>query len=270
MASLSEPRPAMMLEEGKEEDVVLETSSVRKTFGGVVAVDDVSIQVKKGTITMIIGPNGSGKTTLINVISGFYLPDRGRVYYKNIDITGMPPHKIFELGLVRTFQIPRLFHNLTVLENMLVAYPGNPGENIGVSLAKKRWSKVEEEVVEKAFRLLKFFNLDHLWDSPASNLSGGQMKLLDVARTLMSGAETMLMDEPIAGVNPALAHEIFSYLVKLKNEMKITFLIIEHRLEIATRYVDWVYAMARGRIISQGKPKQVLEDPLVIESYLEG
>ncbi len=219
---------------------------------------------------MLIGPNGSGKTTLLNIISGFIKPDSGRIFYKNIDITNKPPHERNKLGLVRTFQTPRPFENLTVLENMLVAAKGNPGESILKSLWRRIWVRREEELIKKAESILRDLELHHLMYEKASSLSGGQLKLLEVGRALMNEADTILMDEPIAGVNPKLAHKILYTIRRLIENKKITFLIIEHRLDIALRYVDHVYAMSRGRVISEGKPEQVVKDPLVIESYLAG
>jgi len=248
--------------------VILKVEGVRKTFGGLVALDNVSLDINEKMITMLIGPNGSGKTTLINVITGFYKPDRGRVFYNGINITGKPPHEVYRLGLVRTFQIPIPFQRLTVLENLLAAYRGNPGESILNAPFRFRWKKVEEEAVEKAFDVMKHLKLAHLWDSRAYALSGGQMKLLEIGRALMSGAKMIMMDEPIAGINPALAHEIFEHMQNLRDKLGITFLIIEHRLEIALKYTDYVYALANGRLVAEGKPEAVMADARVIESYL--
>jgi len=253
-----------------EPDVILETRGVRKTFGGLVAVDNVSIRVRRAKLTLLIGPNGSGKTTLLNVISGFYKPDAGRVIFEGRDVTGWPPHRLYHLGLARTFQVPQPFPKLTVLENVLLAARGHPGESFAAPLQKRSWLRVEEELVERAFEVLRLVNLIHLWDHPAGMLSGGQMKLLEIARTLMSGAKLLLMDEPIAGVNPTLAHTILRFITRLKEEQGITFFIIEHRLDIAMQYVDYVYAMARGRVIAEGRPEEVVSNPLVIDSYLGG
>jgi branched-chain amino acid transport system ATP-binding protein len=247
---------------------VLTVEGVRKTFGGLVALDDVNINVKRGLITMLIGPNGSGKTTLINCVTGFYKPDRGRVWFEDKEITGWPPHKVYDLGLVRTFQIPQPFQNLTVLENMLTAYRGNPGESFIKALFRKAWVSEEEKATEMAFKFLELLNLSHMWNRPATHLSGGQMKLIEAGRAIMSGAKMILMDEPASGIYPKLAHEVFSQFTEMKNKLGVTFLIIEHRLELILPYVDYVYAMARGKIISEGEPKKVLSDPAVIESYL--
>ncbi len=254
----------------KAEDSQLLVKGIKKSFGGVKALDGVDLTVPKEKLTMIIGPNGSGKTTLLNVISGFLKPEEGRVFYRNNDITGLPPHIVNKLGIVRTFQIPNPFTNLTVLENMLVSSRLNPGESFSRAPIRRAWLKFEKRDYEKALTILKDLRLDHLAHERANALSGGQMKLLEIGRALMNDADTILMDEPAAGVNPTLAHNIFTKIKQLIRERGLTFLIIEHRLDIALQYVDYVYAMARGRVISHGKPEEVVNDPLVVESYLSG
>ena len=238
--------------------------SVSKSFGGVVALRNVSMSVRERSVTLVIGPNGSGKSTLLNIVSGIYQPDSGRVYIFDVDVTDWPPHERARLGVARTFQNPRIFPRLTVLENMLVAGYG------GRLLPGRDWRRVEGELVERAFSILKALKLDHLWDMPASKLSGGQAKLLELGRALMRGARLLLMDEPLAGVNPALAHEIMSGLLRLRDRLGITMLIIEHRLDIVTGYVDYVYAMANGQVIAEGSADQVMKHPAVIEAYLGG
>jgi branched-chain amino acid transport system ATP-binding protein len=247
---------------------LLTINNLRKTFGGLVALDNLSISVDKQLVTMLIGPNGSGKTTLINCVTGFYKPDSGTVSFKNKDITNWLPHKIYGEGLVRTFQIPQPFTNLTVLENLLTAYRGNPGESFFKAPFKRTWKEVEEEATEKAFRFLELLDLDHMWNRPATHLSGGQMKLVEAGRSIISGAEMILMDEPAAGLFPKLAHEVFEYLTLMKSKFGVTFLIVEHRLELALPYVDHVIAMANGRVIAEGVPEECLNDPAVIECYL--
>lgn len=249
---------------------VLAVKEVRKTFGGLIALDNINMDIRKGMITMLIGPNGSGKTTLINVISGFYKPDKGRVWFDGKEITGWSPPRVYKEGVVRTFQIPQPFQKLTILENLLVAYRGNPGESFLRAPLKRLWSGEEEKATEMSFNFLKLLNLNHMWDRPATHLSGGQMKLLEAGRAIMSGAKMILMDEPASGIYPKLAHEIFYYLTEMKKKLGVSFLIIEHRIELVLPYVDQVYAMARGKIVSNGEPKKVLSDPAVIESYLGG
>ena len=251
-------------------DAILETRGVRKSFGALVAVNDVSIQVPRQKITIIIGPNGSGKTTLINVISGVYKPEKGQIIFDGQDITGLPPHEIYRLGLVRTFQIPALWHRLTVLENMLAAAKDHPGEKWRYAPLKGKWRDYEESLVEKAFKILDFLGILKLWNRRSGELSGGQLRLLEVGRALMVDARMILMDEPLASLNPVIAREICEHLTRLRDELGITFLLIEHRLDIALDYVDHAYAMHRGRIIASGTPEEVVSNPAVIESYLGG
>ncbi|HDI01648.1 MAG TPA: ABC transporter ATP-binding protein [Candidatus Bathyarchaeota archaeon] len=249
-------------------DVILHTEGLRKAFGGLVALDNVSIDVERGSVTLMMGPNGAGKTTFLRVVCGMYKPDAGTVVFDGHDITGLKPHEIYKLGLVKTFQIPLPFVKLTVLENLLVAARDNPGEGILKAPFRRAWLKKEEELVEKAFKLLELLKLDHLWDHPSYGLSGGQMKLLEIGRALMTDAKMVMMDEPISGVNPVLAHEIFSRLLKLRKELNVTFFIIEHRLEIALKYVDYVYVLDRGHLLTEGRPEEVIDDPRVVEAYL--
>ncbi len=248
--------------------LAIELQNVSKHFGNLRAVDDVSVGVDEKSLTILIGPNGSGKTTLINTIAGFYRADSGKVLFMGKDITKLPPHKIYRLGVARTFQIPSLFWKLTVLENVMVATQGNPGESFLRSLMKRSWMKKEAETAEEAFKILGLVGLYEIWDKPAESLSGGQMKLLEIGRGLMSGAKILLLDEPISGVNPKLAHEIFEKLVSLRADLGLTFFIIEHRLDIAMKYVDSVVAMAFGKVIATGKPDVVMTDPKLIEAYL--
>ncbi len=249
-------------------DTMLETLKLTKRFGALRAVDSVDMAFPKEKITLLIGPNGSGKTTLINCVSGFYRPDEGRVRYGGEDITGKAPHEIVKKGLVRTFQIPLPLYKLTVLENLLIGYQNNPGEGVAWSLLRGRWLEKEKEAADKAFTLLSLLELDQMWNRPSQELSGGQLKLLEIGKALMTDAQTVLTDEPAGSINPVLAHDFFKHMVDLKNKFGLTFVMIEHRLDIATKYADYVYAMAAGKVISQGKPDEVLNDPKVIECYL--
>ena len=244
---------------------LLRTENLSKFFFSLRALDNVSLSARRNYITLVIGPNGSGKTTLINTISGFYEADGGRVLLEDRDITNKPPHEIYRFGIVRTFQIPQPLKRLTVLENLMMA-DENPGEKI-ISGLRRNWMKKEEELAEKAFRYLDFLNLDHLWNTESYKLSGGQLKLLEVGRALMRDAKVIVMDEPIAGVNPALAHSILERLRNLKN-MDVSLLVVEHRLDIVLKYVDYVYVMADGKIIAEGNGKNILSNPEVVEVYL--
>ncbi len=244
---------------------MIKVLNVTKRFGGLVALDNVSMNVRD--ITLLIGPNGSGKSTLVNVITGIYKPDSGRIYFKDMDITNLKPHERYKLGIVRTFQIPQPLKKMTVLENLLFTCQ-NPGESFIKSLIKKSWIKYEEDLIRKAFKILKFLNMENLWNYEAYKLSGGQLKLLELARAMMCDAKVILLDEPISGVAPKLAVDIFEKIRRIKEEYNISFLIIEHRLDIAMNYADYVYAIFNGKIISEGKPDEVINDNKVIEIYL--
>jgi len=243
----------------------LQTQNLSKFFDGLKALNRVNIGVEKGSITLVIGPNGSGKTTFINTVSGFYRADEGKVFFEDKDITNKPPYEISRLGIVRTFQIPQPLKKMTVLENLLIA-PEGYGENI-LNTISGRWMKKEEEIVERAFKILEFLKLDHLWDSEAQNLSGGQLKLLEVARAMMKDAKLIIMDEPIAGVNPMLSHDMLDRFVELKKR-GMSFLIVEHRLDIVLKYTDYIYVMANGSVIADGKEDDILNNPKVVEVYL--
>ena len=229
------------------------------------ALDSVSIAKPKGKITFVIGPNGSGKTTLANVISGFINADEGRILFKDQDITNKPPYEICRLGLIRTFQIPQPLRKLTVLDNLLIAKRGL-GEGVYNSL-RGRWVEEEEEFVEEAFEVLEFLELEQWWHRRAEELSGGQLKLLEVGRALMLKAELIIMDEPTAGVAPHPSRKILEKFRELAG-LGISFLIVEHRLETVAEYADYVYAMANGRVIAEGSSDEVLANPAVVDAYL--
>lgn len=245
-------------------NVELATRNLTKRFGELKALDEVSIDVK-GRITLVIGPNGSGKTTLINVVTGFLGADEGKVLFEGKEITNLPPHEIFRHGIVRTFQTSSPLRKLTVLENLLIA-EADYGESI-ISSFMRSWLKKEEELVERAFSILGFLGMEHLWNENALNLSGGQLRLLEIGRALMCRAKLVIMDEPIAGIAPSLAHSILERLRDIAG-MGVSFLIVEHRLDIVLEYVDRVYVMANGRIVAEGKGKEILENPEVVEVYL--
>ncbi len=244
--------------------MILKTFNLSKFFEGLKALDSVSISVPRESLTLIIGPNGSGKTTFINTVTGFYKADEGRVEYEGEDITNLPPHRIFKKGIVRTFQIPRPFKKLTVIENLMMPLD-NPGESIRKAIFGS-WINFEDEAVEKAYEILEFLNIDHLSFERSENLSGGQLRLLEIGRAMMADAKLIVMDEPLAGVAPALAHEILRKIRELC-ELGKTFLIVEHRLDIILDYADKVYVMGNGRVIAEGG-KEVIEKPEVVEVYL--
>jgi len=247
---------------------MLSVKEVAASFGKLRALDGVTLSVGEGSVTLLIGPNGSGKTTLVNVITGFQRPDGGHVFYGEREITGWSPQRVYRVGITRTFQVPSLFGKLTTIQNLLVADKTNPGESFLKSHIRRLWINHERETVEKASRILQTLGLAEQSDKPVSVLSGGQMKLTELGRALMSDAKLYLLDEPISGVNPTLALEIFARIVSLRKQYGVTFLIIEHRLDIALRYVDYVNVMASGKLIAAGTPTQVVSDSKVIEAYL--
>ncbi|MFN3267741.1 MAG: ABC transporter ATP-binding protein [Zestosphaera sp.] len=252
--------------------MILEVRDVAKYFGGVKALDGVSLSVPERGLVGLIGPNGSGKTTLFNVITGFYVPDRGSVLFREssdlVRIDGLNPNEVFKKGIVRTFQIPRLFNSLTVLENLLVTPLGQKGENPVKALFRNSWSAQERELAKKAIELLKAFNMLHHANSKISELSAAHIKMLETIRGLMTPAKLYLLDEPAAGVDYLMAKELFTYVRRLRDEHNLTFFIIEHRLEILMEYVDYVYVLHNGKLLSEGKPQEVISDPKVIEAYI--
>ena len=247
---------------------LLSVKEVATSFGKLRALDGVTLSVEEGSVALLIGPNGSGKTTLVNVITGFQKPDGGHIHYGGKEITGWSPQQVYRAGIARTFQVPSLFGKLTTLQNLLVADKTNPGESFLKSHLRRLWGNHEKETVEKASKTLQMLGLAEQADKPVSVLSGGQMKLAELGRALMSDAKLYLLDEPISGVNPTLALEIFSRIVDLRKQFGVTFFIIEHRLDIALRYVDYVNVMASGKLIAAGTPAVIISDPKVIEAYL--
>jgi len=247
---------------------LLLVKEVAASFGKLHALDGVTLSVEGGSVTLLIGPNGSGKSTLVNVITGFQRPDGGEVYYGEKEITGWSPQRVYRVGIARTFQVPSLFGKLTTLQNLLVADKAHPGESFLKSHLRRLWINHEKETVEKASKILQTLGLAEQRDKPASVLSGGQMKLTELGRALMSAAKLYLLDEPISGVNPTLALEIFARIVSLRKQFGVTFFIIEHRLDIALKYVDYVNVMASGKLVAAGTPTQIISDPKVIEAYL--
>ncbi|MEW6399803.1 MAG: ABC transporter ATP-binding protein [Bacillota bacterium] len=245
---------------------LLVTENLTKAFGGLVAVNQVSLAVKENSLTLLIGPNGSGKTTFINSCTGILKPESGRVLFGGQDISGWPSHRIYEVGFVRTFQIPLPFQGLTVLDNVLGAMR-NTGESPFKALLKTSWVRQEEQNVEKALDILGRVGLEEHWDKPSFTLGAAHLKMLEVARGLAAGARLIALDEPIGGVDPARADEILSYISGLK-KLGLTFLVVEHRIDIAAAYADYVYALDRGTLIAQGTPGEVLNDPRVIDVYL--
>ncbi len=248
--------------------VILEGRGVAKYFGALRAVDHIDIKFPERKLTLLIGPNGSGKTTLLNCFTGIYRLDAGQVLYGGEDITGWPPHKIARY-LARTFQIPQPFPRLTVLENLSLGTQNNPGEKVIRSFLKQRWLEQELESVQRAFDVLTLLDMDHLWDKPAAELSGGQLKLLELGRALMTGAKTILMDEPVGSINPVLAHNLFQHMINLRDRLGLSMVVVEHRLDLAVKYADYAYCLEDGKICCEGTPTEVVNNPKVIEAYTE-
>ncbi|MEE9163215.1 MAG: ABC transporter ATP-binding protein [Thermoplasmata archaeon] len=250
--------------------MLLRIDDVRKHFGGIRAVDGLTADVEEGTLVGLIGPNGSGKSTLFNVISGVYKPDGGRVLFRDERIDGLNPDEIFARGVVRSFQNPRLFAGMTVLENALLPPRGQIGERVVNALFPERWSDQEVSLAEAALENLGRHQLDGVRLNWATDISGGQMKLLEVARAMMGEPRILLLDEPTAGVAPKLATEIFEAILALQKEHDLTFLVIEHRLNVLFDYVERVLVMHEGGLIFDGHPDDARNDPRVVESYLGG
>ena len=248
---------------------ILQVNSLSKYFGGLAAVSNCNLNIKKGSITGIIGPNGSGKTTLFNLISGNLKPNQGKVLFNNHDITGTPPYELFSKGILRTFQIAHEFTNLTVLENLMMV-PGNQfGEKLtNVFLNSKVIKKQEEEIKNKALSVTEFLNLKHLANELAGNLSGGQKKLLELGRTMMVEASLVLLDEVGAGVNRTLLKDLGSAILRLNKERGYTFCMIEHDMDFISRMCDPVIVMSEGSVLFEGTSQEVKKNEKVIDSYL--
>jgi len=247
---------------------ILSISGVMKHFGGLTVLDGVDMELDASKIYQLIGPNGSGKTTLINVVSGLLKPDEGTIIFDGNDITKKGLFETYNTGLVRTFQIPQPFVKLTTIENFMISSGENSGESFLIAPLKSKWKNDEKKIADNAMNIMEMVNLVEQKDTESQNLSGGQQKLLELGRAMMSGAKMILMDEPIAGVNPTLAHEIFDKISKICKKQKITFLIVEHRLDIALQYADHIFAMDKGKIIAQGNSEEIIKHPKVMESYL--
>jgi branched-chain amino acid transport system ATP-binding protein len=249
---------------------VIKVDNVSKRFGGVVAVDGCSLEVATGSMTGLIGPNGAGKTTLFNLIAGLFPPSSGRILLDGHDITGWRTDRLFHLGLVRTFQIPHEFSRMSVLENLLVVPPGQSGEGLAAALVGgARIRREENRIRERAQEVLDFLRLSHVAQSPAGALSGGQKKLLELGRAMMSGARTILLDEPAAGVNRTLLGTLREDLQRLHRE-GYTFLVIEHDMDFIGALCDSIYVMAEGRVLMKGSIDEIRADPRVREAYLGG
>ena len=251
------------------ETEILHVENVSKYFGGLAAVNNCSLRIKKGSITGIIGPNGSGKTTLFNLIAGNLKSSKGSVIFNNENITNMPSYQLFSKGLLRTFQIAHEFSNLTVLENLMMVPSNQSGENLITALINpKLVEREEDQLKEKALQVIEFLNLKHLSNELAGNLSGGQKKLLELGRTMMVDAKLVLLDEVGAGVNRTLLKDLGTAILRLNKEKGYTFCMIEHDIDFISRMCDPVIVMSEGSVLFEGTSDEVKKNDKVIDSYL--
>ena len=248
-------------------DPILIAQGVRRQFGGLVAVDVEHVEIQRGAITALIGPNGAGKTTFFNLLTGFDTPNEGQWTFNGKELAGVPPHKVARLGMVRTFQLTKALFRLTVLQNMLLGATGQRGESFFRGLIPALWKGQEREITVRAEELLTRFKLNEKSDDFAGSLSGGQRKLLEMARALMVGPELVMLDEPMAGVNPALTQSLLGHIKNLREE-GMTVLFVEHDMDMVRDISDWVIVMGQGKVIAEGPPHDVMRNQAVIDAYL--
>ncbi|WP_246473127.1 ABC transporter ATP-binding protein [Pelagibacterium limicola] len=249
-------------------DAIIEVRNVSKRFGGLLAVNGCSLEVARGSITGLIGPNGAGKTTLFNMVAGNIVPSDGRIVFDGRDITGLKPHQLFRLGMLRTFQIAHEFSQLTALENLMMVPGDQPGEYLSnlwfrPGLAARR----ESELRQKALEVIDFLNLGHVKNEFAGNLSGGQKKLLELGRTMMVDAKVVLLDEVAAGVNKTLLNDLAANIERMNRELGYTFFVIEHDMDLIARLCDPVIVMAQGEVIAKGTMEELRRNPQIVEAY---
>ncbi|WP_435358240.1 ABC transporter ATP-binding protein [Haloarchaeobius sp. DFWS5] len=250
----------------------LQVKGLRKSFGGIQAVSDASFEVESGTLTGLIGPNGAGKSTTFNLITGMHKPDSGQVLFNGEDITGYEPHEIALSGLVRTFQIARELEEMTVLENLMLAPQNQRGESFTQSVlpgTRNNVQKEESEILDRVWETLDFFDIDHLAHQQAGGLSGGQRKLLELARAMLTDPDMLLLDEPFAGVNPTLEKRLLEHIHELR-EQGYTFLLVEHDMDLIMNNCEHVIVMHQGSILTEGTPQDVKSNEQVIDAYLGG
>ena len=248
---------------------MIKIENLHKHFGGFQAVDGASLEIESGTITGLIGPNGAGKTTLFNVIAGVLEPTYGSVFLDNEDITGLPPHQLFQRGLLRTFQIAHEFHSMTCRENLMMVPSDQSGEKIwNTWFGRKRIADEERALRAKADEVLEFLTIDHLADHKAGQVSGGQKKLLELGRTMMVDARIVFLDEVGAGVNRTLLNTISDAIIRLNKERNYTFVVIEHDMDFIEKLCDPVICMAEGKVLAQGSLQEIKANENVIEAYL--
>ncbi|MCL2896109.1 ABC transporter ATP-binding protein [Brenneria tiliae] len=250
-------------------EAILRCENLVMNFGLFRAINDCSISINKGEITGLVGPNGAGKTTLFNLIAGAYTPSSGKIIYQGRDISQLTPDQRFHQGLVRTFQIPHEFHHLSVLENLMMVAPGQPGESLLTNwFQPNKVEKFEEDVRNKAWETLAFLELTHIAYQRAGQISGGQKKLLELGRTIMTDAELVLLDEPAAGVNRTLLRKLEEKILYLNQVRGYSFILIEHDMGMIERLCHPVICMAEGRVLIEGDFATVRSDPRVLEAYL--
>ena len=250
-------------------DPILIAEGVRRNFGGVVAVDVDHLEVQRGSITALIGPNGAGKTTLFNLLTGFDTPNEGKWMFDGRSLEKVVAHRTAATGMVRTFQLTKSLTKMSVIENMKLGATHQVGERWWNGLLPFRWKRQEEIIQKRADELLKRFKLDHMRNEYAGTLSGGQRKLLEMSRALMTNPRLVMLDEPMAGVNPALKQSLNEHIRGLRDD-GMTVLFVEHDMDMVHDISDWVVVMAEGRIIAEGTPDQISANPAVIEAYLGG
>lgn len=250
-----------------EHEPLLEARGIERSFGGVTAVSDVSIEVERGGCVGLIGPNGAGKSTLLNILAGAERADAGTVFLEGTNVTRLPAYRRARRGVIRTFQIASEFSNLTVLENLLVATGAAPLNSLASAFVPRTWSRLQDEALEKALSLLSGVNLEGKADQLAGTLSGGERRLVEIVRALMTEPKILLLDEPTAGVNPARIRDVEEYL-RTVLASGVTILMVEHQLEVVQRLCDKVYVMASGRVIAAGSLEAVRQQPEVIDAYV--
>jgi branched-chain amino acid transport system ATP-binding protein len=246
---------------------ILVADGITRQFGGLTAVDVEHIEIQQGAITALIGPNGAGKTTFFNLLTGFDQPDSGTWSFNGTSLSGIAAHRVARMGMVRTFQLTKALSKLTVIENMRLGATGQRGENMFRALFKSIWGNQERDITERADDLLTRFKLDAKREDFAGSLSGGQRKLLEMARALMVGPEMVMLDEPMAGVNPALTQSLLGHVKDLRED-GMTVLFVEHDMDMVRDISDWVIVMAQGKVIAEGPPDAVMGDQRVIDAYL--
>ena len=251
----------------KKPDAILSADGIRRHFGGIVAVDVKHLEVQRGSITALIGPNGAGKTTLFNLLSGFDTPDVGEWRFDGHNMSRVVAHKTASMGMVRTFQLTKSLTKMTVIENMKLGAIHQVGEKWWKGLLPFLWKSQDAKIEERADNLLKRFKMDHMRNEYAGTLSGGQRKLLEMARALMTEPTLVMLDEPMAGVNPALKQSLNEHIRGLRDD-GMTVLFVEHDMDMVNDVADWVIVMAEGILIAEGTPEQIGSNPQVIEAYL--